>query len=43
MLPVRANEAQLRRLLLILIDNALKYTPSGGRVTIAGQRRRDRT
>lgn len=36
-LPVRADEAQLRRLLLILIDNALKYTPSGGRVTIAGR------
>jgi heavy metal sensor kinase len=35
-LPVRANEAQLRRLLLILVDNALKYTPAGGGVTIAG-------
>jgi heavy metal sensor kinase len=35
-LPVRANESQLRRLLLILIDNALKYTPSGGRVRIEG-------
>lgn len=36
-LSVRANEAQLRRLLLILIDNALKYTPAGGHVTIAGK------
>lgn len=35
-LPVSADEAQLRRLLLILIDNALKYTPAGGRVTIQG-------
>ncbi len=36
-LPVRADEAQLRRLLLILVDNALKYTPAGGRVTMAGR------
>lgn len=36
-LPVRANEAQLQRLLLILVDNALKYTAVGGRVTIAGR------
>jgi heavy metal sensor kinase len=35
-LPVRGDDAQLRRLLLILVDNALKYTPAGGRVTIAG-------
>jgi len=35
-LPVRADEIQLRRLLLILIDNAIKYTPGGGRVAIDG-------
>jgi signal transduction histidine kinase len=29
-----ANQAALRRLLLILIDNALKHTPAGGTVTI---------
>jgi heavy metal sensor kinase len=37
-LPVKANEAHLRRLLLILVDNALKFTPSGGAVTIAGSK-----
>ena len=35
-LPVRANEAKLRRLLVILLDNALKFTPSDGKVTLAG-------
>lgn len=40
-LPVSADEAQLRRLLLILADNALKYTPAGGRVTIGGRRGAD--
>lgn len=29
-----ANEAGLRRLLLILVDNALKHTPAGGVVTV---------
>lgn len=36
-LPVRADEALLRRLLLILIDNAVKYTPPGKEVTIVGR------
>lgn len=35
-LPVNANESKLRRLLLILVDNALKYTAPGGSVTIEG-------
>jgi two-component system, OmpR family, heavy metal sensor histidine kinase CusS len=30
---VEANDAALRRLLLILLDNALKFTPGGGTVT----------
>jgi signal transduction histidine kinase len=34
--PVAAHEPHLRRLLLILADNALKYTPAGGTVTMAG-------
>lgn len=32
---VNANEAGLRRLLLILIDNAFRHTPSGGRVAVS--------
>ena len=31
---IRADEHALRRLFLILIDNAVKYTPSGGRVEV---------
>jgi heavy metal sensor kinase len=30
-----ANEAGIRRLLLILVDNALKHTPAGGMVTVS--------
>ncbi len=36
-LPARANEAQLRRLLLILVDNAVKFTPAEGCVTVSGR------
>lgn len=35
-LPVLADEAGLRRLLLILVDNAIKFTPRGGAVTVTG-------
>ena len=37
-LPIRADEASLRRLLWILVDNAVKYTPRGGTVIVAGRR-----
>ena len=37
-LVIRADEASLRRLLWILVDNAVKYTPRDGRVIIAGPR-----
>ena len=34
---VKADREQLRRLLLNLVDNAIKYTPSGGSVTLSLQ------
>jgi signal transduction histidine kinase len=32
--PVQANEAEFRRVLVNLLENALHYTPSNGRVTL---------
>lgn len=32
---VEANDPALRRMLLLLLDNAVKYTPSGGRITLS--------
>jgi signal transduction histidine kinase len=37
-LDVRGNPDQLRQLIVILVDNALRYTPEGGRVSVAAHR-----
>ncbi len=36
-----ANEIGIHRILLILIDNALKHTPAGGRITVSTTARAD--
>ena len=36
--PIRADESLLRRMLLNLLDNAIKYTPELGRVTVSCRR-----
>jgi heavy metal sensor kinase len=37
-LPIHADEALLRRMILNLLDNAIKYTQAGGRVTVSCER-----
>jgi signal transduction histidine kinase len=37
-LEVQGDPDQLRRLVVILVDNALRYTPEGGRVTVDAHR-----
>ena len=31
---IQADEQKIRQLVLILVDNAVKYTPDGGRVSV---------
>jgi len=35
---VEANDPALRRMLLLLLDNAMKYTPVGGRIVLSVDR-----
>ena len=36
--PVRADDGLIKQALRILVDNAIKYTPAGGRITLSARR-----
>jgi signal transduction histidine kinase len=38
-LPARGDPTQTERILAVLLDNALRHTPDGGRITVAGHPR----
>jgi heavy metal sensor kinase len=38
-MPIRGDEGLLRRMILNVLDNAIKYTPAGGKVLISCQER----
>lgn len=40
--PLRADAARIEQLLFILLDNAVKYTPDGGRVRLEAAVKKDR-
>ena len=40
-IPIHADEALMRRLTMNLLDNAIKYTPAGGTVSVACERAGD--